>query len=410
MNKKTNILLSIFTLFALSCNEETNVYEACGSVCYSGPLKTRGVSGCKSGILVCHEDGTKSCEGEVIPGPELCDGVDNDCNGEVDDNITNNWSGISCVGPCGSGFFICAGGEYICKAFNKEPSPEICDGIDNDCDGLIDEQEDLPVEFCYSGNEQDLYSGGQCRPGVRMCQNGSSVCVGEVLPTIEICDGLDNDCNGSIDDNLNFLHKERDIVFIIDVSCSIEKANLQRHIDDIIKFADNFHDTDYTRYGLIVVGTRGIPYFEWDCAKYPLRSCDKEQLKLELRRRRLTSTGGFEPTYDAIYDAVVYHAWGISRERTIVLFADEEAQSARFDTEASISAGIEREFPSLSEMKLFLINLLIENDIRMVVWTQTPYITDHYTFPPTTVNVYNVFDRNLSTYEKLKENFPIMCE
>lgn len=72
-----------------------------------------------------------------------------------------------------------------------EPQDEICDGTDNDCDGLIDE--DL-VQQCGTTNV------GACEFGTQICAEGVwGECVGMTEPTEEVCDGLDNDCDGQVD-------------------------------------------------------------------------------------------------------------------------------------------------------------------------------------------------------------------
>jgi hypothetical protein len=56
--------------------------------CYSGPGGTAGVGVCRAGYQICRTDGSGygECSGEVLPSPETCNGLDDDCDGTVDDN------------------------------------------------------------------------------------------------------------------------------------------------------------------------------------------------------------------------------------------------------------------------------------------------------------------------------------
>ena len=88
------------------------------------------------GERVCGDEGLSDCSA-LTPLEEVCDGEDNNCDGVVDEDT----SGAVCsaeneYGSC-DGSLKCAGGELVCDA--TEPKPEICDGSDNDCDGDTDE-------------------------------------------------------------------------------------------------------------------------------------------------------------------------------------------------------------------------------------------------------------------------------
>jgi len=113
-------------------NCDGTVDEGCG--CVAGDTRACGVSKgqCKQGTQTCSGGTWGQCVGEGTPVAEICDAVDNDCDGQTDEDLTR-----ACSTIYGSGTETCSlGGYSSCTA--PQPSAEICDGLDNDCDGTVD--------------------------------------------------------------------------------------------------------------------------------------------------------------------------------------------------------------------------------------------------------------------------------
>ncbi len=150
---------------------------------------------CAAGHTVCVE-GVESCVADGEPGLETCNGIDDDCDGEIDEGDPEG--GRDCdtgaEGQCAFGRTACVDGAVACEAIDQ-PANEVCDGLDNDCDGQVDEGLNLG-EACDTGQP------GVCGPGHLVCAGGAVVCGPEAAASPEVCDGLDNDCDGVVDDDV----------------------------------------------------------------------------------------------------------------------------------------------------------------------------------------------------------------
>src|SRR5262249_3330580 len=121
----------------------------------------------------------------------------NDCNGKVDDG--NPGGGAACntgqPGVCAAGTTTCQSGSIVCNP-NTPSSPEICDNLDNNCDGQTDEGNPGGGAACSTGLL------GPCGPGTETCKNGSLHCE-QTDPNFpkafESCNNIDDNCDGTVD-------------------------------------------------------------------------------------------------------------------------------------------------------------------------------------------------------------------
>lgn len=194
-------------------DEDFNVGDVC-----------TGIGDCGAGSIECAGQFQTRCSvnigGSRYPAKsEVCDGEDNDCDGDIDegDFTIQELAGLGHFGEecdlpgvCGSGILVCAADHALhCNADARrngrnpaelEPG-QLCNGADDDCDGTIDDG----CGGCINGRTRDCGSDvGECDPGVQVCVNGAfeQRCGGQtlILPKSEVANGKDDDCDGTVDD------------------------------------------------------------------------------------------------------------------------------------------------------------------------------------------------------------------
>ena len=204
-----------------------------GDPCTLGDACGEGV--CVSAVMKACDDGdpctVDACDAEsgactytlqpIAEMTDLCDGVDDDCDGETDEDYVETETTCG-VGACeAAGQQVCQEGgqeEDTCVPNEAATSDEVCDGIDNDCDGLTDAEDSDDIDqagFLLSDMPVCSEQRGLCEAAIKpasLCVQGAWLaCTAAEYQTHApaysadgtdaTCDELDNDCDGETDED-----------------------------------------------------------------------------------------------------------------------------------------------------------------------------------------------------------------
>ena len=208
----TNFALFTTTLLLFACGDEAKTIEVNTETFEEEKLDADG-----DGYF-----GDEDCDDQDAQtnpnAEELCDGVDNNCDGQVDEGVRqiyfadvdgDGFGGVnyieSCVLPEG---YVPISSDCNDQNATVYPSaPEQCDGIDNNCDGEVDENLYITWYLDYDGDGfgDSNFSNNDCDPGTGYVDNDldcDDLNASAYPGNSEICDGIDNDCDGDVDGNL----------------------------------------------------------------------------------------------------------------------------------------------------------------------------------------------------------------
>jgi len=362
-------LLITSLLFLSACQEDVVLSPVCGNFqdkCwavwtdkYQDPqltekkaellhnfAKKNGIQGiCSLGTPTCDEQGDiTDCKGAIYPERyDICDNLDNDCDGSIDEesypSSASSWWYSYDENPCPLNKGVCYNSSIKCihgtltciLPDTYEEGEELsCDFLDNDCDGLVDNITfsctdilgNLTSCACYSG-PVETERHGICRSGWIECWLGQVVCTGEQLPQVEKCDGLDNNCDGMINNIAGGPTKDYDIVLILDTSGSMN-VYLETVGKALESFLVQFENNPHFRFSIVIITKP-----EGGLVSLEINFTNLSDVIDYLSN--ITPYGSYnEASLDGLFNVCENRlplSWRESAEKRIFIFSDEPLQS-----------------------------------------------------------------------------------
>ncbi|HRE92502.1 MAG TPA: MopE-related protein, partial [Myxococcota bacterium] len=152
---------------------------------------------CKDGVWICGATGALGCTDDLASQVERCNAVDDDCDGETDEDFVGLGEGCDGVDAdlCKDGVWVCDGLSMVCDDDGTSKS-ETCNGLDDDCDGVVDDGYDVGTP-CDGPADPDT-----CPDGAKVCngEGTGTVCEDGPAGPVELCNGADDDCDGAVDE------------------------------------------------------------------------------------------------------------------------------------------------------------------------------------------------------------------